>query len=126
MEVDGSTIYWWLEQNQNARDRLQNPKPIHLKLALLKLRQFYEKHKPSYLWAHATFDPVLVAEAYRLIGQSTPWGRRDPRDLRTLEWLAGNPPHLIPKNEDLRHDALYDAQVQAVRINQLLVKAGKK
>jgi len=126
MVADGKTIMWWTEQGQAARHALQDPKPVHIKLALKQLRDFYDRWKPENLWGHATFDPVVIAEAYRLLGQQTPWGRRDAKDLRTLSLLStrkngGTPlPFLVDKSEEQAHNALYDAQVQAVRAVQLV------
>lgn len=138
--MDPNTVLWWLNQSEEARLSVfpvrEERKAIHkdpdapvsegiaISSALRGLSLFYKNTPPSEpcvgLWAHATFDPVVIASAYRRANVALPWSFRDVRDLRTIIWLAPNAADYAYRqagDEDgPRHDALADAlrQVKVV------------
>lgn len=106
LTVTGDTLYWWLDQGEEARrSLLASPRVRHpLRVILDTFTRWYPTG--SKLWAYgATFDPVILASAYRQLGLVEPYTYRDIRCARTLLALAN-----LPKSEPiLGHHALNDA-----------------
>ena len=86
MAIDGSTVYWWLNNSAAARQALCSPFPIRLGEALIDLNTFYQG--ADCVWSHgAIFDVVILEEAYRrafIPSGRPPWHYRKARDTRTL------------------------------------------
>jgi exodeoxyribonuclease VIII len=135
LTVDGPTVEWWLRQSDAARQALLN-QPADVNVVLLDfmswidLCQQYVSHKvnvpgadrPLRIWANgASFDPVLLEEAYRRCGLTAPWSYRDTRDMRTLMDLAACDnrefAESIPRQGE-SHDALSDARWQALAMRE--------
>jgi len=90
LEVEGSTIYWWLQQSKTARQALfgtkDNPK-ISLSHALFLFTKYIEDNltSPTYIWGNgASFDLSILANAYNKLNKEIPWNYRNERDVRTL------------------------------------------
>lgn len=128
LEVDASTIMWWLNQSPEAREAL-NPRDrwgisrrcFDLRDALTQLGEWFSAPSGvTYIWGHgATFDPVILSNAYWALGMRAPWSFRDVRDTRTLFDLSGPVPTeglLIGDSDLVEHHALYDAKKQALMV----------
>lgn len=149
LTVSGDTVYWWLQQEEAARNKLLDNR-VGLLEALgqfsdffsTEIREGYKYPGAEYLWAHGLdFDVGIMRTAYDNFGVKHPWYYNKVRDDRTLYDVTGQPPwddlgvlllglddgaHMCP------HNALYDAKVQALgamwaqnRINFLHYKAGE-
>lgn len=108
--VSGSTIMWWLDQDQAAREKLLRAARVPLKSALLELSTFItEKDR---VWGNgASFDNAILADAYRSVGLPQPWRYWGDMCYRTLKNLY---PHVKkPAFTGVQHDALDDAIHQA-------------
>lgn len=131
LKVTASTLLWWMQQSQQARDGVFAKEiggtpmaPLHE--ALQALSEFFTKvrlleisrgqAKPRiYTWGKSPrFDQGILEDAYDACGMPIPWDFRDERDVRTLEYLTD-----FAKSFDLlgprpTHDALQDCldQVQ--------------
>lgn len=123
---DAGTIMWWLEQGDQARRDLVNPPPVPLEFALREFSRWWTNLRIQNVWAHATFDPPVMASSYRLVGREAPWHRRGTRDLRTVEDIAtrvGVDAYKIKKDlEDesmTNHNALADARWQVTYVRSL-------
>ncbi len=131
LKVDASTIVWWLQQSDAARQALQRAPVVALASALWDLAQWLVQPPPDApyatrgatgytgeLWAYpASFDLVILENAYRAVGYSVPWHYRSGRCLRTLGSLRPD----VPKAKaEVTHDALSDAQAQAKWLLDLL------
>lgn len=150
LKVDGNTVYWWLEQDEAARRRLLD-KRLGLEQALHEFRYFWEGYEPQpdspgsyvrfqeqhdmstqYLWAHGLdFDVGILRTAYAQIHRPHPWKYNRVNDDRTLYRNTGEPPwaELRGELEGVEHNALYDAQLQALGViwaqNQLNIQRWK-
>lgn len=125
LHVDGRTFQWWMGQSQEARNALFTPVPLPLRSVLHDLYTWYVgdygPNHPKAVWSHgATFDIVILANAYQALERVTPWHWRDARDTRTLFNIAfpvgGTYPP--PGLAGTRHDALADAIRQAWMVQQ--------
>lgn len=123
MTVTASTILWWLTQPDNARRSLVDPEPKSLSRVLHEFANWYRANGCSALWSHATFDPVILATAYRLVGKPMPWHYRDARDLRTK--FADYPEVVADSYQRhglwrTRHVAIHDAILQTLVLKDVL------
>ncbi len=129
MEVDASTILWWIGADESRRARVldahQNKKYAKVHEFLDSLGSWMVQHKVKYIWAHgATFDPVILQEYYRRLRKDQPFNFRNVRDTRTFysmfdlteeEWKEA-----MQRKE--KHHPVYDAWAQARAIQYCLKK----
>lgn len=122
--VSYSTIKFWMEQSKEAQDAVFNLKNTHpLVYALTDFQEWCDdlegKRK---FWSHATFDPVILKNAYGKCNLACPIHFRDFVDIRTLNLLAGD---VEVEENKLKHDALSDCIHQAEYISAMLQKLYK-
>lgn len=137
---DASTIEWWLGQSDEARKELLAGERKELKDVLHSFRCFYRtaslhlnQHKPApdgserngaCVWGNgATFDPVILENAYKSIGETAPWPYYRARCFRTVK-------DEYPKQDldrvGTHHAALDDAVWQAQYLQLLEFKYGRE
>lgn len=117
-QIDYSTVLWWLSQSREAQDSIiDQSAAVSLKDALNAFGKWIGDPDEYFYWSHATFDPVILGNAYRKLGIKNPISFRRQYDIRTLNYLAG---HVDIKNPGVSHDALDDAKHQANYISEML------
>ena len=115
MTIAPSTVLWWLDQEERARQSLLASQTVAVDLpyALIGLTNWIDANVEgsiSGIWANgATFDISIIEDAYRRVGQEPPWPFWAHRDVRTIASLY--PEAYRPKPE-LAHDALSDTMAQ--------------
>ncbi len=111
LRVDGSTIMWWMSQDDAARKALSvNPKALSIVLNNYKLWF----NASSLVWSHgASFDHTVLSAAYRATGIELPWKFRNERDTRTIFDLSGVK---MKASVGTYHNALCDAKTQALAV----------
>lgn len=121
LQVDASTIEWWLQQDEAARAEIYKPAAIRIEGALANLAEFMGNnhlHKPNpkaLLWGNgSSFDNVIVGNAFDACGIPRPWLFWNDRDLRTL--LALYPEAKALPFEGTKHHALDDAMHEAKQL----------
>lgn len=119
MQMDASTVMWWLQQSEDARKALLVPDQVPLATALEEFSEFYLTYaKGGGVWGNgATFDNTVIGNAYRLTGIKRPWSFRLDRCYRTVREM--HPPLALPM-AGTAHNALDDAVYQA----RYLIKLG--
>lgn len=120
--VQGETLAWWMQQSDGARSALfNNPDPITLKEALNRFSEYLRTLPPRVrVWGNgATFDNVLLSEAYRGCGIRRPWSYKDDVCFRTLNKFVGA---VYPERVGTHHNALDDAKTQAIAAQSILKK----
>jgi hypothetical protein len=87
--VDASTIYWWLQQNEQARLELCKG-GLDIDTALAKFGSFTLDLGDFEIWGNgASFDfGILEAAIYACGYTKEPWDFRKERDVRTMVSLA--------------------------------------
>lgn len=111
LEIDASTVRWWLKQCKENQDRLLALKTKTLKEALLGLFDSFAplNNFKTCVWSHGSnFDTVILENACKLVGVPVWWKYSNVRDTRTLFDVANY--RYISKGG---HDALDDAMNQA-------------
>ncbi len=87
LQPNASTIYWWMQQSDEARAALTAEIKLSLPDALMKFKAFFLEYSGKDIWAHATFDIPILASSFEAIGSKVPWHYRAARDIRTLNAL---------------------------------------
>jgi hypothetical protein len=113
-KVDGSTIYWWLNQSDDARRSLfSEDTPLFKEDAgLCDFNKFWAR--ATRVWSHATFDFVIIMESMKRLGITPTVHYKKARDIRTLTGLSGML-EIEKKNyirEGVHHNGLDDAIYQ--------------
>ena len=117
--VSDSTLKWWNEQDTNVMEEAFNPlNRIPIKEAM---NQFHAlAWGCSHFWSHgSTFDIMILQNIYDKLERAYPWNFWEVRDTRTLFELAD--PEMP---QELKHNALADAQRQAIGVRNVYRKIG--
>jgi hypothetical protein len=131
MEMDASTIQWWLKQSDEARAAISHDNGLPIEVALGMLHEWYKQCQCKELWGNgATFDNVILDSAYRLAADADkthagkpitpPWGFREHSCYRTLRKHFPNCQEGIENT--VKHHALSDAIYQAKILQRILKK----
>lgn len=109
LEVDGSTIIWWMSQDEDAR--LQFSKEgVHIKQALLLFSEWVGNNDDTEVWGNgAAFDNTILSNAYRKCGLVKPWKFWNDRCYRTVKNMR---PDIKIKRIGVYHCAVDDAESQ--------------
>lgn len=121
-QLDINTLYWWCKQSAQAGEALSNPTPVPVDTALYQFAAFIQENRQKHLavWSHATFDAVVLTNAYNRVNIKLPFHYRDAKDIRTLHYLIGDVD--VGEFEGARHNALADARHQAKYVSAMLQK----
>ena len=134
MRMDSDTVLWWLAQSEDARAELTKGQRAGLSLnqALLNFREWFlrygggddPKDHETTIWGNgATFDNVILSNAFLLTLIDKPWGRKQDRCYRTAVALLDPTGKLVPPSNGLpHHNALGDALWQAEYLDKLLTE----
>lgn len=117
--IDPGTIAWWLQQSDEARQVFHPDVERHtIYEALTSLASAIEKD--TLVWSNgADFDLPLLANAYKAIGMTTPWGYKNTRCFRTLRAQF---PDVEGPVGLTKHNALDDAKWQASFLVEVMTK----
>ena len=111
-EMDGDTVYWWLNQSDAARQSILAEPRLPIEQAFTELNTFLSLHKVTAIWSHATFDFVTIMETYKRLDIKPVFSYKTARDIRTLVDLAKIKIDGNRKREGIHHDGLDDAIYQ--------------
>lgn len=114
LELDPSTIIWWMGQEDKARQECvsgTNELP-------LVLRDFISWiPEDAKVWGcGVAFDNTILANAYRKVGLGVPWQFWNDRCYRTMKSLVDFP----AVREGVHHNALDDAKTQAKHLIKIM------
>ena len=119
MKMDASTVMWWMQQSDEARAAFKKCN-TPIQRALMQL-SFWLSNKCTddvWVWGNgATFDNVIISNAYILSGVQQHWKYSKDRCYRTLKELM---PHITHERTGTHHNALDDARYQAEHCVKLL------
>ena len=121
MEIDASTVLWWLKQSGAARSAFKdNENALNIVNALIEFSIFCKYVNVFGVWGNgAAFDNALLSNAYRKVGMNQPWKFWNDRCYRTIR-------NIYPCVEFVRfgthHNALDDAESQALHLIEICKK----
>jgi len=117
LEINGETVYWWLTQNEKARQEVaKGGKPLNN--VLVAFMDWFEKFNNKddvQIWGNGTrFDIGILEDAYVALGYDRmPWNFRGERDLRTLVSFAPEiKTEIVNKHGGAKHMAIDDCKIQ--------------
>lgn len=123
--VDHQTIKWWTQQSPEARAVFTDPNAVDIDYVLdvfstwLLLEDAVET---VHLWGNgASFDNVILAQAYRLRNIDMPWKFWNDRCYRTVKNLY---PNVHMERRGTHHNALDDAETQAEHLLKMGASLG--
>lgn len=122
LQMDVSTVMWWMEQSDEARAAFKR-ESHPLRDCLEAFSEWYPKGAQQ--WGNgATFDNVLLGNAYKALGLKQPWLYTADRCYRTLKALY--PDIKADDTGGTKHNALADAKYQALHAMKIYKEAGLK
>jgi len=114
--ANGSTIEWWLMQNESARKMAADGSGVSLYIALKDFRSFLKLvgEDTVQIWGNgARFDIGILEDAYDACQLSNPWNFRLERDVRTLVSFAPKVKEKAVFNTNgIQHDPIADCKFQ--------------
>ena len=121
LKVDGDTILWWLEQSQEARKAIYRPTIPRMYLPdALKMFSAWVKsntHESPKIWGNgASFDNVILANAYKQTDLIKPWEYYNDRCYRTVKNMY---PDIKIQRKGTHHNAINDAISQAEHLIEI-------
>lgn len=125
LDQNMDTMQWWSRQSPEAQAVFSDPNKVELPEALQALTQFIVDNKgfgQVQAWGNgATFDNVILQNAYDAVKLERPWAFWADRDVRTLVQLGKDLHNFNPKSdmlfEGVAHNAADDAVHQAKYCN---------
>lgn len=129
MNIDASTVLWWLQESQEARDEFKgNYAHSPITTALAAVSEFISKQAGDTpidqirVWGNGSMmDNALLLAAYDMADKPAPWTYRGDMCYRTLRALAPNVERVKP---EIAHHALSDAEAQAKTLFAILDETG--
>lgn len=116
LRVDVSTVMWWLKQSEGARAAITKP-GLSLPVALGEFSNWVGRD--AQIWGNgATFDNVILGNAYKACSLRQPWKFTNDRCYRTLKNLY--PQIGADDRSGVYHNALDDARYQAAHAIKIL------
>lgn len=107
--VSDDTIEWWTKRSEQARAVWTDPNRVDIRDALIAFSR-WAACPDLKIWGNgATFDNVVLVNAYHSAGLKAPWEFWNDRCYRTA--VAGRP--RIDRSNGTHHNALDDAVAQA-------------
>lgn len=123
LNVDASTVMWWMGQSDQARAVFNAERKYALKAALVEFTTWFGRESLPVWGNGATFDNVILRNAYGAVGLEPPWKYWDDSCYRTMKKRAPE----IPMNKlGVAHNALDDAVNQAVHLQAIFKHIGVK
>lgn len=121
LQMDASTVMWWLKQSDAARTALTAAEDRTLDDALYRFQMWcYQYEAPADLpvWGNgAAFDNVILRNAFREADMVPPWRHWNDRCYRTVKGMA---PGVKLERQGTHHHALDDAISQANHLISVL------
>lgn len=119
MKIDAATVMWWMRQSDAARGAFSRQgTPIVGALDAFSRYVAGCAGASAEVWGNgATFDNVILANAYRAANMLKPWAYWGDRCYRTMKSMY---PHIAVEKAGVMHNALDDAAYQATHMVKLL------
>lgn len=121
LKADASTILWWMQQGDEARSVFKQ-KGASLAEALVDFSAWVGGD--CEVWGNgASFDNAILSTAYRKIQIEQPWKFWNDRCYRTMKNLYQ---HIPLKRKGTHHNAVDDAETQALHLVDILNAIGNQ
>lgn len=117
LKIDAATVMWWLKQPQEARAQFEGVnRPLREVLSEFSAWLGVGNH--NRIWGNgATFDNVILGNAFDAVGLKRPWPFWGDMCYRTIKNLN---PNIKIERVGTHHNALDDATSQAHHLMKIL------
>ncbi len=116
LQIDVSTVMWWMKQSDAARQEITKAGSA-LPGVLVRFTQWVGLAEAE-MWGNgASFDNVLLADAYERAMLPRPWKYFNDRCYRTMKAMR---PDVPMQRTGTAHNALDDARSQAEHLITIL------
>lgn len=96
LKVNADTLYWWLEQSEQARKNISEGEKEELSAALHKFTLWVKHNCPEnveierlYVWGNGSkFDLGILEDAYDVCNMKYPFAFWNERDVRTASGIG--------------------------------------
>ena len=118
LDIEAATVLWWLDAQRAAgREALEAVPKTDLASALEGFGMWIGDN--ARVWGNgASFDNVILRNAYTKLGMDAPWRFWNDRCYRTFKNLA---PRMEVRRVGAHHSALDDAVTQASHLQKLVL-----
>lgn len=127
MQIDTSTILWWMQQSDEARKSTFEGDTMPLGDACHRFSNWIEGIGPKdvAIWGNgATFDNVIIRSAFKAVGLPVPWSFRNDKCYRTVANLLPHERQPVFERSGTAHNALDDAITQALHLQKCYRELG--
>ena len=115
LEIEASTVMWWMKQSDDARKQFERD-GVALQKALMQFAEWIGED--AELWGNgAAFDNAILSNAYRKCGIEQPWKFWNDRCYRTVKNLYTD---IELVRQGIYHCAIDDARSQATHLIQIM------
>lgn len=129
--IDADTVKWWMNTNVAEFGRLVVAGATSPAAAVSRISEYCEQNSPYKFWAKGVdFDKSLLESLFRDESRTPPWKYYQWQDARTVIRAVADAINsdtlnfcIAPENLSFggtKHNALCDAQVQAVQTAKIL------
>lgn len=119
-EIDANTVDWWDSQGEEARKVFSESIKVPLREGLYNYRRFVLGKDIDLAWCWgATFDHVILEDAFRQMGIPNPVPFRNRVCARTFQRIVGPDLRIDLKLQTTKHNALHDAIAQAIIVQKM-------
>lgn len=117
LQLDASTVLWWMHPDRDeAREVFVDKELKPLDQALFLFEAWMGGDRP--VWGNgATFDNVILRNAYKAAGRRCPWHFRNDRCYRTMAAVF---PDAKWERIGTHHSAVDDAATQAAHLQRIM------
>lgn len=116
LEISEATVKWWATQPREVMDALRKD-AIPLQDAIKKFSQWYGSVSLPTWGCGASFDNVIIFNAYEAVGMTRPWKYWHDRCYRTMKEIVKLPEE---ERNGTYHNALDDAMHQTRHLLKIL------
>lgn len=117
--TNGSTVKWWMQQGDAARQAAIKGTE-NLPKVLQDFSAFYKQHPKAPIYGNGpSFDMTILEHAYARCEINVPWAFWNIRDCRTMKDLGEAIGYTVPKLQGTAHNALDDAKHQAAWVVEI-------
>lgn len=110
-KIDANTVMWWMQQDDDARAALVGKEDQYSLVGALVEFSKWMYLRDAGVWGNgATFDNVILREAYLRAAVPCPWPFWDDKCYRTVKGIY---PDVPLDRSGTHHNALDDARTQA-------------
>jgi len=116
-DISAKTVLWWMKPELAvARDKFFALEKVDIATALEGFALWFGNESMPVWGNGATFDNVILRNAYDTVGMEAPWSYKHDRCYRTFRNLSVATKTIKPETE---HDALADAIAQVKTMQEV-------